>query len=737
MSIIKTVVKRDGSEQEFSPEKLNRWAEYATKTGGNWSEISLETYKRLPDKVKTSDIHQTMINVCLDKEQIEYSRVAARLEHARIRKTLDSYGIRDSGSFKDIYDFMLEKGVWGKEALPAYNPEWEDWYKDIYNNKLEYWQIKQWSDKYSRKLDGKVIETPHIGAMGIGLGFHGDTQVARKLAKGIIEGKINLPTPALNGVRNNDFNTISCCVITGGDSVDSILTATHLSALFTSKKSGIGVELDTRSKGDPVKGGAVDHLGKHSLYASIDTAVKNFCYDKETEVLTNRGYVLFKDLTEDDLVAQVHDDRSLSFVKPSEYVKEKYEGDMYRFSKLGVDVCVTPNHRMAYRTVTYDNKNKQTSNGYILSRADEFTPRRTTAWDFGGNLNGTYTKLSTLDRLRVAFQADGGVKYNKTASNSYIFSLKKLRKVERLLGIMEDLGIDYHDTKNMKSGYSLRTRDTIRGEYKYITIKKPDFCLDKDLNWVYSRDWCLNSAKEFFEELRHWDGDLELEGNQLCVYNTSLKYCADAVQYVASVSGIRSSIKKYGDMYRVFVYDSDCVTGESTKIEVFNYNDYIYCVTVPTHKLVVRRNGYTSVCGNTQITRGGSATVTFKCIDPEAEQICLWKTQRVDVETRLDKIDYSMAYNNAFLEAVVKGDDWYLFSLKNAPEAHEAFYKPQTTLADYKDMATRLPHVVVKARDLLKTFLIARNETGRVYCFNVSRANEHTPFLDRISLSNL
>lgn len=415
MSIIKTVVKRDGSEQEFSPEKLNRWAEYATKTGGNWSEISLETYKRLPDKVKTSDIHQTMINVCLDKEQIEYSRVAARLEHARIRKTLDSYGIRDSGSFKDIYNFMLEKGVWSKEALPPYNPEWEAWYKEIYNNKLEYWQIKQWSDKYSRKLDGKVIETPHIGAMGIGLGFHGDTETARKLARGIIEGKINLPTPALNGVRNNDFNTISCCVITGGDSVDSILTATHLSALFTSKKSGIGVELDTRSKGDPVKGGAVDHLGKHSLYASVDTAVKLF----------------------------------------------------------------------------------------------------------------------------------------------------------------------------------------------------------------------------------------------------------------------------------------------------------------------------------TQITRGGSATVTFKCIDPEAEQICLWKTQRVDVETRLDKIDYSMAYNNAFLEAVVKGDDWYLFSLKNAPEAHEAFYKPQTTLADYKDMANRLPHVVVKARDLLKTFLIARNETGRVYCFNVSRANEHTPFSDRISLSNL
>lgn len=415
MTVIKTVIKRDGSEQEFSPEKLNRWAEYATKTGGNWSEISLETYKRLPDKVKTSDIHQTMINVCLDKEKIEYSRVAARLEHARIRKTLDSYGVRDSGSFKDIYDFMIENNIWDKNTLPKYNTEWEKWYKEIYTNKLEFWQIKQWCDKYARKLNGKVIETPHIGALAIGLGFHGDTELAFKLAKGIIEGKINLPTPALNGIRNGDFNSISCCVITGGDSVDSILTADHLSSLFTSKKSGIGIEMDTRSKGDPVKGGVVEHLGKHSIYSSIDTSVKLF----------------------------------------------------------------------------------------------------------------------------------------------------------------------------------------------------------------------------------------------------------------------------------------------------------------------------------TQVTRGGSATVTFKCIDPEVESICLWKTQRVDVETRLDKIDYSFAYNNAFLEAVVKNENWYLFSLIKSPEAHEIFYKPETTLGDYKKLSGKLPHTVIKARDLLKTFLTARNETGRVYCFNVSRANEHTPFIDDIRLSNL
>ena len=43
----------------------------------------------------------------------------------------------------------------------------------------------------------------------------------------------------------------------------------------------------------------------------------------------------------------------------------------------------------------------------------------------------------------------------------------------------------------------------------------------------------------------------------------------------------------------------------------------------------------------------------------------------------------------------------------------------------------------LKARDLLKSVLIARNETGRVYSINVTRVNEHTPFIDVVRLSNL
>lgn len=417
--MLKNVIKHDGSVEEFCAGKLNKWAQYATKTGGDWSEIALATYKRLPEVAKASDIHQMMINVCLDKEGISYSRIAARLEQASLRKNMERLlGVGDRNSFKDIYFAMLDKGVWDNGMMPAYNPLWESWYEEIYPNHLEYWQIVQWGDKYSIRKEGVPVETPHIGCMGIGLGLHGDTQDAFDLAKALVEGKVNLPTPALNGIRNGDFDTISCCIITGGDTVDSIGVAEHIAYKMTAKKAGIGIEFDTRSKGSPVKGGVVDHLGKHSIYATLDKAVKMF----------------------------------------------------------------------------------------------------------------------------------------------------------------------------------------------------------------------------------------------------------------------------------------------------------------------------------TQVSRGGSATMTFKCIDPEVESIVMWKTQRVDIETRLDKMDYSFAYNDAFLQAVIGNEDWYLFDLVEAPEVHEAFYVLKAT--EYNEVVSQAIDAgkkfkKLKARDLLKSVLIARNETGRVYSINVTRVNEHTPFTDIVRLSNL
>lgn len=418
--MVKTVIKFDGSQEDFSPEKLNHWAAYACKLGGDWSYIALQTFKKLPEVCSSADIHQTMIDVCYAGKSIELSRVAARLEVAQLRKNMErKLGVQPNvDSWLKISEALMRSGVWDMETIPEYSLEQEELYQEVKKHKLEAWQVAQWDDKYILKLDGVQVETPQVAAMGIGLGLLGDNENGHKLVRNIVYSKVNLPTPILNGVRDGSFDGVSCCVISSDDTVESVDTAEHIAARMTAKKAGIGIEYTTRSRDMPVRSGMFKHLGKHSIYASLDTTVKK------------------------------------------------------------------------------------------------------------------------------------------------------------------------------------------------------------------------------------WQ----------------------------------------------------------------------------------------------QATRGGSATVSFNVIDPEVEQIALWKSQRIDIEQRLDKLDYSFCFNDAFLDAVVNRKDWYLIDYSVAPKVWDSFYVD--SVEDYNKLVAEVvsngaPHTKVSALELLKHLLVVRNETGRIYCFNVSRANTHTPFLDPIKLSNL
>jgi len=418
--LIKDVIKADGSIESFDLDKLSKWAKYAAKVGGDWSTLAIETFTKLPELCHSKDIHQAMIDVCYTKQDLVYSRVASRLETAQLRKNIERvFGIKvNKCSFKEIRDKLIGSGVWCSETIPEYSLEQEELFEELRNVELESWQVSQWVDKYLLKMNGVTVEIPSVAAIGIGLGLHGDNQDAYDLARDIVYSRTNLPTPVLNGIRNGDFNGVSCCVISAGDSVESIEVAQHLAVRMTAKKAGIGIEFTTRSKGSGVKGGRIEHLGKHPIYKHVDSGVKQF----------------------------------------------------------------------------------------------------------------------------------------------------------------------------------------------------------------------------------------------------------------------------------------------------------------------------------TQETRGGSATVGSTCIDPEVYNIALWKSQRIDIEQRLDRLDYSFIFNDAFLDAVINRKDWYLFDYQDAKEVHDAFYT--ASVDEYNSIvanhiASGVKHEKVQALDLIKHILMIRQETGRMYCFNVSRANTHTPFNGVIRLSNL
>lgn len=73
----------------------------------------------------------------------------------------------------------------------------------------------------------------------------------------------------------------------------------------------------------------------------------NKCYDGATEILTDKGYVAFKDLPEDVKVLQVWQDYSSDFTTPITRQVFDHDDYMCRFVNEKIDFLVTPYHRMA------------------------------------------------------------------------------------------------------------------------------------------------------------------------------------------------------------------------------------------------------------------------------------------------------------------------------------------------------------------------------------------------------
>lgn len=74
-----------------------------------------------------------------------------------------------------------------------------------------------------------------------------------------------------------------------------------------------------------------------------------FCYSDDSEVLTDRGWKLFKDVFDDDLILSLNpNDRTVEWVGLSDSQCYRYNGDMVRFFNKSLDCLVTPDHRMIY-----------------------------------------------------------------------------------------------------------------------------------------------------------------------------------------------------------------------------------------------------------------------------------------------------------------------------------------------------------------------------------------------------
>lgn len=310
------------------------------------------------------------------------------------------------------------------------------------------------------------------------------------------------------------------------------------------------------------------------------------CYDAETEVFTSDGWKKWPDVTSDTMFAAIDNSFAMHYERADEVIAVPYSGRMYGARSQHIDFSVTPNHRMFVA--------RRTNAGYKPYEAmtsDDIKGKcyrlNTCATDRGG-LGGTYDE----GWLYGFYLGDG----HRATLSRITFHLKKQRKIEALVMNLDALGLTYS------------IRDSEKGT-KTITV----MCDDPLFNGR-ARGKAIDDST-FFKSLDYrrgvFDGLMASDAHNKRGADSFI-YTSMSVNLIKGIDRLCATIGKYSKIawkggneahqVRVLVRSVEPVVNPAQSKEPTDFwSDYdgmVYCASVSTGLLLVRRNGSVMVSGN-------------------------------------------------------------------------------------------------------------------------------------------
>mgnify|MGYP003429776580 FL=1 len=405
------------------------------------------------------------------------------------------------------------------------------------------------------------------------------------------KGWLSPSTPVLSNMGTSKGMNVSCSGTYVSDSVYGFYDSFKENAILT--KHGFGTSgylSDIRPRGSKIatggKASGITPVLKHFVF-DMQTITQG-CYIEGTQVLTDKGFIDFRDINTETNIAQLDEHRNVSFTKGEPTVRD-WNGKMYNIkSNTGLELQVTPNHRMMINRLR---KSGWSSLEEVM--AEDVKYHRDVQHHVAG-ISTNSDNITPQERFMIAYQADGrktNVRFNNDTFKVY-FRFKKLRKVDRLKDILRDCNLDY--------SYKIVSDDV--HEFSVTITKdlyKPDF------SWVNISDFMGNRGIQFLREVAEWDSHKRSETS--VQYVSTEKLNVDIIQAICSINNVRTRVFIYDNThnktkYRLsYVFDYKPIQGESITKESFDYDGKVYCCIVPNGRIIVRDlNGFVSVCGNTQ-----------------------------------------------------------------------------------------------------------------------------------------
>lgn len=354
-----------------------------------------------------------------------------------------------------------------------------------------------------------------------------------------------------------------------------------------------------------------DKITPDSATKFVDRMIKSgHCYTGDTEILTENGWIKFRDYN-GEKVAVINKDCSFKgFENPKRIINYSYKGNFYYYPSLGIEV--TDGHNM-FGVFRESKNNFYKNDSYSLFKCNEYykdnNSREKTLGERMFKTPRHCLKSKSLNPYGelIGFWLGDGC-YSPETKNKLIFHLKKQRKIEYLKQLCEELGYTF---KERKSNYYTVTNDNIGSSFNSLFYNN-----GKRISLQYFPS--IDIAYSIINGLINSDGSLGINTKTITFSNTSksiidwLLMYAPICGYSISNRGISNSTTLNNSVYKVLLLDTDYTLNndsrnKDSKVIITNKVEEVYCVTVSTGLIMVRgTNGITTICGNCSVLEHGT-----------------------------------------------------------------------------------------------------------------------------------
>ncbi|MHA2035864.1 MAG: DNA polymerase domain-containing protein [Promethearchaeota archaeon] len=354
----------------------------------------------------------------------------------------------------------------------------------------------------------------------------------------------------------------------------------------------------------------------------FDVVVMDFaCFSDDTEVLTSDGWFKYEKLKDYEknhlkVVTVNPEDNKIEYNPINQIFEYDYKGEMINFKQHGIDILVTPNHRMVYNKRTNERELTTFETKISIKRADELKSDYIYAIPYTGNWEGenfdihigsnNYKPSDFLPFLGW-FITDGGI----SGRSVNIYQSKKYN-FDHIRSSLEKLGLQYKEYERSRTGkkpekifsiHNVSFRDSLKnwfkdniGEYKRNRIPQEVFKSKKEDLFLLFESMLL--------------GDGRWSGNKCYTFDSLDKDMANDFQILCLKLGYGCTIKeervnsKFGDKeykrinYRCLIsYERKNIIRNQHTTSV-DYQGKVWCLSVKNATIIVRRKGKPFVSGN-------------------------------------------------------------------------------------------------------------------------------------------